>query len=73
MEKHNCPDCGTECTSWTPTGRTHYIECKNPQCRRHMITVSIEHWLKLTTAEIEAHHASHTTYAEAKAREAKSS
>ncbi len=64
---YNCPDCNTTCTPWT-TGIRFYIECKNPTCPRHMITVEVAHWLVLTPDEIEAHNSSHVTYAVAKAR-----
>lgn len=64
----SCPDCASECTPWTLTGRTHYIECKNPACRRHLITVEVTHWLTLTDEEIANFHAAHTSYAVAAAR-----
>lgn len=62
---HTCPDCATTCTTWTLTGRTHYIECKNPACKRHMITLEVGHWMRLTDEEIQSHRASHTDYASA--------
>lgn len=69
---YTCPDCKTVCTPWTLSGRSHYIECKNPDCRRHMITSTVEHWLALTADEIASFHAAHTDYATAVSRKAAS-
>jgi hypothetical protein len=58
----SCPDCATECTPWTISGRKYFTECKNPACRRYMITLEVEHWLHLTNDEIASFHTAHTDY-----------